>query len=554
MGTSGGVTEEKAIEYYPSPVTIEKTKIIMEQMKEYICKIKTKNGKGTGFFCSIPFENDKKLKVLIANSLIIDKKILDENKSIKITLNDDKEEKTIDFNEKRKIYLNEEYNTTIIEIDPKKDKINFFLELDEDLFNDDSQMSKQSIYIIQYSKIGKEQKAAVSYGTIKVVNNYDIINYSTIESGSLGSPILNLSNNKVIGILRESSTQHSYNKGTFLKFPINEFIKDKNVIKIEEKKEKNEDNESDNENEDKDDNEKKESDKKEDDKSDKKDDKNQKDDKNKKEKKKDKKNEKDNKKEKENGKENEKEKETVKSQKEKNKKDKKEGKSKGKNEIHLKLKIDKNDINKEIYFIDNTDIFDENLVKHFHDYLAELDDSNVELYINDEKQKYQKFQTFTKEGTYSIKIKLKNKMKDSSYMFCNCDKLTNIEFSSFETKNITDMSRMFYNCSNLTSLDLSEFNTSNVTSMYSMFEQCYNLTEIDLSSFETENVTNMSKLFCGCKNLKKVNLSSFEETNITNFKKMFYGCKNLSEVKITKSFYEKIKKEMPSHNINFILL
>ena len=159
MGTSGNAPEENTSEYFPSPVTIEKTNIILEQMKEYICKIKTKNGKGTGFFCSIPSEKNS-LKVLIANGLILDKTILDKNSSIKITLNDDKEEKNIDINEDRKIYVNKEFNTTIIEIKPKTDKIDKFLELDEDILNDSSQISNQSIYIIHYSKIKKEKKCS----------------------------------------------------------------------------------------------------------------------------------------------------------------------------------------------------------------------------------------------------------------------------------------------------------------------------------------------------------------------------------------------------------
>ena len=53
---------------------------------------------------------------------------------------------------------------------------------------------------------------------------------------STGSPILNLENNKVIGIHKESSTQFNVNKGTLLKFPINDCI-EKNKIKKEDKKE-----------------------------------------------------------------------------------------------------------------------------------------------------------------------------------------------------------------------------------------------------------------------------------------------------------------------------
>ena len=34
-------------------ITIEKTEIILKQMKESICQIQNKNGDGTGFFCKI---------------------------------------------------------------------------------------------------------------------------------------------------------------------------------------------------------------------------------------------------------------------------------------------------------------------------------------------------------------------------------------------------------------------------------------------------------------------------------------------------------------------
>ena len=66
---------------------------------------------------------------------------------------------------------------------------------------------------------------------------------------------------------------------------------------------------------------------------------------------------------------------------------------------------------------------------------------------------------------------------------------------------------MFYRCSNLTNIDLSSFNTKNVTNMSCMFYGCSNLTNIDLSSFNTKNVTNMSGMFSYCSNLKKIRIT-----------------------------------------------
>tara|TARA_R110000764_G_scaffold83133_4_gene163584 strand:- start:1999 stop:2454 length:456 start_codon:yes stop_codon:yes gene_type:complete len=54
---------------------------------------------------------------------------------------------------------------------------------------------------------------------------------------------------------------------------------------------------------------------------------------------------------------------------------------------------------------------------------------------------------------------------------------------------------MFKNCQSLTSLDVSGFDTSNVTHMHSMFERCYALASVDVTNFDTSNVTNMRMMF-----------------------------------------------------------
>ena len=141
------------------------------------------------------------------------------------------------LDDNRKLYTSEKYDTTIIEIKPEKDKIKYYLELDEDIFQDN--ISKESIYIIQYPKSLDEQKAAVSYGILNKINGFDLIHYCCTEQGSSGSPILKLSNNKVIGIHKEAN-KFDYNKGTFLKEPINEYINNINIINKNNRKKNNE--------------------------------------------------------------------------------------------------------------------------------------------------------------------------------------------------------------------------------------------------------------------------------------------------------------------------
>ena len=216
------IEKEKSIDNYPNPVTIEGTNKILNQLKSCICKIENNSGNGTGFFCCISYQN-KTLKVLITNNHLINQEFINENKEILISLNDDKEYKTIELKNKQ-IYTSIEYDTTIIEI-KQKENINDYLELDEKIIKHNINLSNKSIYILQYPKYSDGQKASVSYGIIKnIQDEYNIIHYCCTESGSSGSPILDLINNKIIGIHKEGVKNRDYNRGTILKYPINEYL------------------------------------------------------------------------------------------------------------------------------------------------------------------------------------------------------------------------------------------------------------------------------------------------------------------------------------------
>ena len=196
--------KEMLLENYPLPVTIDETNLILDQMKQSICKIhKKKGGKGTCFFCNIPYNNNK-IPVLITNYHVIDDEYISNNTKITITIYDDKICKIIELGNNRKIYLSQKYDTAIIEIIPSVDGIYNYLELEENLFQDgsDNYYEMHSIYIIQYPK---SQKAAVSYGILKEIRDYDIIHFCCTEDGSSGSPILSILNKKIIGIHKEPS-------------------------------------------------------------------------------------------------------------------------------------------------------------------------------------------------------------------------------------------------------------------------------------------------------------------------------------------------------------
>ena len=149
-----------------------------------------------------------------------------------------------------------------------------------------------------------------------------------------------------------------------------------------------------------------------------------------------------------------------------------------KNEIRIMVEIVKRDINKKIYFLENDNKNND---------LKKLNDDNVDLFINNEKIKYQKYFIPKEEGNYLIKLKFKNNIiTDCSYKFSHCFNLTYIDLSSFDTKYITNMSYMFSDCNNLTYINLSYLDTKNVTNMSGMFSYCQYLTNIDLSSFDTK--------------------------------------------------------------------
>ena len=122
---------------------------------------------------------------------------------------------------------------------------------------------------------------------------------------------------------------------------------------------------------------------------------------------------------------------------------------------------------------------------------------------------------------------------DMSYMFYNCNKLTSLDVSNWDTSKVTNMKDMFVECTNLTSLDVSNFDTSNVTSMQYMFVECTNLTSLDVSNWDTSKVTNMSYMFYGCKSLTTLDVSNFDTSNVTNMYQMFYNCINLTSLDVS---------------------
>ena len=194
-------------------------------MKNCICKIRLDNGKiGTGFFCKIPFPDTFSfLPVLITCNNVLDKYSISQGEKINFTLNNDQVFHSIIVNSSRKTLTSEEKDVTIIEIKPKEDSIEAksFLEIDEEMDHDDplKVYSNRTIYITHYEK-GDEAKYSIG----KIINideeQINIEHDCSTQTGSSGSPIINLNNFKVIGVHKGF---YKLNFGTLLKMPIAEF-------------------------------------------------------------------------------------------------------------------------------------------------------------------------------------------------------------------------------------------------------------------------------------------------------------------------------------------
>ena len=193
-----------------------------------ICKIDG-NKAGTGFFCKIK-RGEELIPVLITNYHVIDDNYMKQNKYLKFYIND--KSHIIDLNSESKIYssLNNEYDMMIIRL--KDGQVNNYLDIDENIFEDNSEnyYENDSIYILHYANA---EEAKVSFGKgIKKLDNYDIKHLCHTEPGSSGGPILSRMTNKVIGIHKGSigKGKCDYNIGTFLKYPLNE-VKNQNKPK-----------------------------------------------------------------------------------------------------------------------------------------------------------------------------------------------------------------------------------------------------------------------------------------------------------------------------------
>lgn len=132
---------------------------------------------------------------------------------------------------------------------------------------------------------------------------------------------------------------------------------------------------------------------------------------------------------------------------------------------------------------------------------------------------------FTKFNTRNV--------TDFSYMF-NGSKISSLNLNGIDTRNATNMAGMFSSMNNLSVLDVAPLNTSNVTDMSSMFASMHSLTNIqNLSSLDTSKVENMSSMFSDIGGLTSLDLSGLNTSSVTNMSYMFSSSAAITDLDLS---------------------
>ena len=192
-------------------------------MKRCVVKIYKNELRANGFFAYIPFNDKKKIQVLITCNHFINGEDISLEQEIKISKDNDSNIYDFKIDKSRKTYTNEVYDVTFIEIkEEEKNSFNSFLEIDDDIESLELMGKNQHIYLLHY--LGSYP---ISYSLAELGNigdNYCLKYKCSAGQGSCGCPILRLSNNKVIGIHIGCYSKLDEGIGTNIKYPIKDCI------------------------------------------------------------------------------------------------------------------------------------------------------------------------------------------------------------------------------------------------------------------------------------------------------------------------------------------
>ena len=126
------------------------------------------------------------------------------------------------------------------------------------------------------------------------------------------------------------------------------------------------------------------------------------------------------------------------------------------------------------------------------------------------------------------------KVYNMQLAFYNCNSLETIPVRDWDTKNVMYMDKAFGNCTSLVNLDISKWDTSKVVELTNTFYHCSSLKTLDVSKWKTSNVLRADSLFSGCEKLTSLDVSKWDTGNITTASSMFSACRALTSLDISK--------------------
>ena len=126
------------------------------------------------------------------------------------------------------------------------------------------------------------------------------------------------------------------------------------------------------------------------------------------------------------------------------------------------------------------------------------------------------------------------KVYNMQLAFYNCNSLETIPVRDWDTRSVMYMDKSFGNCTSLVNLDVSKWDTSKVVEMTNTFYHCSSLKTLDVSKWKTSNVLRSDSLFSGCEKLTSLDVSKWYTGNITTASGMFSACRALTSLDVSK--------------------
>ena len=127
-----------------------------------------------------------------------------------------------------------------------------------------------------------------------------------------------------------------------------------------------------------------------------------------------------------------------------------------------------------------------------------------------------------------------SKVYNMQLAFYNCNSLETIPVRDWDTRNVIYMDKTFGNCTSLVNLDVSKWDTSKVVELTNTFYHCSSLKTLDVSKWKTSNVLRADSLFSGCEKLTSLDVSKWDTGNITTASGMFSACRALTSLDVSK--------------------